>query len=69
MRDDPALNDMAESALRAFAKRGIIRPDFIDHAIGLLRGDAPGYYGELIWILVTLEFWLSRPAAPPARMA
>jgi asparagine synthase (glutamine-hydrolysing) len=68
MRDDPALNDMAESALRAFAKRGIIRPDFIDHAIGLLRGDAPGYYGELIWILVTLEFWLSRPAAPAARM-
>jgi asparagine synthase (glutamine-hydrolysing) len=69
MRDDRALNDLAESALRAFARRGIVRADFIDQAIKLLRGDAPGYYGELIWILVTLEFWLSRPARSAARVA
>lgn len=69
MRDDRALNDMAESALRAFGRRGIIRADFIDEIIGMLRGDAPGYYGELIWILVTLEFWLSRPAGSPAPAA
>ncbi len=58
MRDDPALNDLAESTLGSFAARGILREDFIAEAIRLLRTDAAGYYGELIWIVVTLELWL-----------
>jgi asparagine synthase (glutamine-hydrolysing) len=58
----PALRDVAHDAVDALERRGIIRPrlrlDLLDGRIG----EHAGYYGEMIWVLMMLKRWLSRPA-------
>jgi asparagine synthase (glutamine-hydrolysing) len=52
------LHDLAGDSLASIGGRGIIQPAFRDTLYRKLP-DAPGYYGELIWILMMLEQWLS----------
>jgi asparagine synthase (glutamine-hydrolysing) len=59
----PALNRLAADALRALARRGIVRGDFIDTLLSTHLAEHPSYYGELIWVLMVLEFWLRDHAA------
>jgi len=52
------LRTFATDSLHALRKRGIVQPSFID---ALLRDHLPahpGYYGEMVWILMMLEHWL-----------
>jgi len=53
----PGLNRFAADALATLAERGIVRPDFIRPLIEDMLPSHPGYYGELVWILVMLEHW------------
>ena len=58
----PRLAKLADEALASFASRGIVAPRFVERLRKELLPQHPGYYGELVWILVTLELWLlSRP--------
>ena len=38
--------------------RGIIRPEFIKELLDEKLAAHPGYYGEMIWILMMLEQWI-----------
>ena len=56
------LKRLAVDSLRSFAGRGIVRPDFVDTLLGTHLPAHPGYYGEMVWILMMLEQWLQRHA-------
>ena len=56
------LKQLAVESLRSFAGRGIVRPEFIDTLLNTHLPAHPGYYGEMVWILMMLEQWLQRHA-------
>lgn len=63
----PALQALARDSLQGLAERGIVRPAFVQQLFGQLLPTHPGYYGEMVWILMMLEQWLRR-AAPGLRV-
>lgn len=58
----PALKALAEDSLRSLSTRGVVRPDFIKTLLEDHLPAHPGYYGEMVWILMMLEQWLRRHA-------
>lgn len=56
------LQALAEESLRAVAERGIVRPQFVDTLLRVHLPAHPGYYGEMVWILLMLEQWLRQYA-------
>lgn len=61
------LRDMARTALGSFRQRGIVRAGFIDTLINTHLPAHPGYYGEMVWILMMMEFWMQSHAASSTR--
>lgn len=59
MSDYPELRNMGNSALESLKKRGIFRDEFIDGAL-VMHNQHAHYYGELVWIMMMLEFWLTQ---------
>src|SRR5262249_38323991 len=57
-----SLFEFAAEGARALADRGIVRADFIDQLLGIRLHEHPGYYGEMVWIIVMLEHWLREHA-------
>jgi asparagine synthase (glutamine-hydrolysing) len=57
------LRDLAFDSLNGFAQRNIVRRDFIDALLNTRLAEHPGYYGEMVWILMMLEQWLRRSPA------
>lgn len=57
-----ALKDMASESLRSLARRGIVRTDFVVALLTKRLPEHPGYYGEMVWILMMLEQWLAAKA-------
>ena len=60
-RNEP-LRKLAVDSLHSMATRGIVRPQFITELIDQYLPAHPGYYGELVWILMMLEQWMQRHA-------
>lgn len=60
---DPALGALARDSLRGFAERGIVAPAFVAALLDRHLPEHPGYYGEMVWILMMLEQWLRARAA------
>jgi asparagine synthase (glutamine-hydrolysing) len=56
-----ALKALATDSMRALEQRGIVQPKFIDSLLNKRLLSAPGYFGEMVWILMILEQWLGRP--------
>ncbi|MFN3985255.1 MAG: asparagine synthetase B family protein [Rhodocyclaceae bacterium] len=56
------LNAMARDALGSFARRGVIRPSFVTELLDTHLVSHPGYYGEMVWIMMILELWLREHA-------
>lgn len=52
------LKRLASESLHSFAARGIVRPEFITTLLDVHLPAHPGYYGEMVWILMMLEQWL-----------
>jgi asparagine synthase (glutamine-hydrolysing) len=52
------LKALAVESLHGVADRGIVRPDFVRALIDTHLPAHPGYYGEMVWILMMLEQWL-----------
>jgi asparagine synthase (glutamine-hydrolysing) len=63
-----ALRKLADDSLASLAGRGIVRPEFIKVLLSEHLNAHPGYYGEMVWILMMLEQWLRRHA-PDYRLA
>ena len=57
-----ALKQLAVDSLRSFAGRGIVRADFIDTLLDTHLPAHPGYYGEMVWIMMMMEQWMQRHA-------
>jgi asparagine synthase (glutamine-hydrolysing) len=52
------LKTLAIDSLQSLAKRGFIRPSFIDTLLKTHLPAHPGYFGEMVWILMMLEQWM-----------
>ena len=52
------LKALAVESLHSLARRGIVRADFIETLLKDRLPEHPGYYGEMVWILMMLEQWL-----------
>ena len=57
------LKRFATDSLQSLAGRGIVQPAFIHSLLKERLPEHPGYYGEMVWILMMLEQWLR--AQPP----
>ncbi len=58
----PALKALATESLHSLAKRGVVRADFIEPLLTKRLPEHPGYFGEMVWILLMLEQWLAAKA-------
>jgi asparagine synthase (glutamine-hydrolysing) len=61
------LKSLASDSLRGLGERGIVRREFITTLLDRHLPEHPGYYGELVWILMMLEQWF-RHHAPGYRL-
>ncbi len=52
------LRRLATDSLGSLSTRGIVRPGFIKELLEVRLASHPGYYGEMIWILMMLEQWI-----------
>jgi asparagine synthase (glutamine-hydrolysing) len=59
---DPALRKLAEESLQGLVERRIVREDFARRLVAEYLPEHPGYYGEMVWILIILEQWLQAEA-------
>ena len=57
-----ALKRLAEDSLASLSRRGIVRKEFVRSLVSERLPEAPGYYGEMVWILMMLEQWLQAHA-------
>jgi asparagine synthase (glutamine-hydrolysing) len=57
------LQALSRDALDGLERRGIVEPAFVARLFSAHLPTHPGYYGEMVWILVMLELWL-RARAP-----
>ncbi|HET7031791.1 MAG TPA: asparagine synthase C-terminal domain-containing protein, partial [Casimicrobiaceae bacterium] len=57
------LKELALSSLDSLRARRIVSGEFLDQLTREYLPQAPGYYGEMVWILVMLEQWLSARAS------
>lgn len=60
MRTHKPLQELAYDALSELKKYDIFQPQFLDQAVRLHRDGHAAYYGELVWILMVLQLWLSQ---------
>ncbi len=58
----PALQALARETLGSLATRGMVQPGFIRTLLDQKLPEHPGYYGEMVWILMMLEQWLQQHA-------
>ncbi len=56
------LRAVTTESLYALSGRGIVKRAFVHAVLQELLPLHPGYYGEMVWILMLLEHWLrARP--------
>mgnify|MGYP006183075655 FL=1 len=63
MKQQPKLQQITADSLASLKQRNIIQPAFIEKALATYQQGHSGYYGELVWIMVTLELWLQQHEA------
>jgi len=54
----PGLRNFATDTLHSLAGRGIVRREFIETLLAEKLPAHPGYYGEMVWILMMMEQWM-----------
>ena len=52
------LKKLASDSLHSLAARGVVRTDFVQTLLTQRLPEHPGYYGEMVWILMMREQWL-----------
>ena len=55
---DPGLNALATDALRSLSARHLVRTEFVEELLNRRLPEHPGFFGEMVWILMILEHWL-----------
>jgi asparagine synthase (glutamine-hydrolysing) len=59
----PQLKALARDSLDGLVERGVVRADFVQDLMTKRLPEHPGYFGEMVWILMMLEQWLQAHAA------
>lgn len=59
---DTALKSLASDSVRALGERGIVRRSFTEQLMKQYLPEHPGYYGEMVWLLMMLEQWFQHHA-------
>jgi len=62
-----ALKKLSTDSLHSLSGRGVVKPEFIQTLLSQRLSEHPGYYGEMVWILMMLEQWMAAKA-PNFRM-
>ena len=57
---NPGLQKLARRSLDSLVERGLVRADYIHTLLNEQLPAYPGYYGEMVWILMMLEQWLEQ---------
>lgn len=57
------LSNFARDSLHSLAARGIVHERFVQTLLDENLPAHPGYYGEMVWILMMLEQWLRQQAS------
>lgn len=65
MVEHPGLQEIAGDSLSRLRRRGIFKPSFIDRIMLLHQQSHAAYYGELVWVMMMLELWLSSHGFEP----
>ena len=63
------LNALSRASVQGTVDRGIVRPQFADALFAEHLPAYPGFYGEMVWILMMMDQWMQRhalPATPPS---
>ena len=55
----PALRKLALESLDSLRNKGVVRSVFLDRLMSENLPQHPGYYGEMVWILMMLGQWLA----------
>lgn len=58
----PALKALARDSLESLAARGVVQAGFVRTLLQDRLSEHPGYFGEMVWILMMLEQWLQAKA-------
>jgi asparagine synthase (glutamine-hydrolysing) len=63
------LNALSRASVQGTVDRGIVRPQFADALFAEHLPAYPGFYGEMVWILMMMDQWMQRHArsGPSAR--
>ncbi len=56
------LKGLAASSLESLVARGLVNKAFVRQLLDQRLAEHPGYYGEMLWILMMLEQWLQQHA-------
>jgi asparagine synthase (glutamine-hydrolysing) len=59
LKDHKPLRELAYDSLEKLKTRYYFNPAFIDKARKMHESAHAGYYGELIWVMMMLELWIS----------
>ena len=58
--ENDQLRALAGDTLQQLKSRRIVRNEFIDALFNTPLPAVPGYYGEMIWILMMMDLWMQR---------
>jgi asparagine synthase (glutamine-hydrolysing) len=56
---NPPFRAQAHEALVRLAERGLVRHALVEDLLSRRLEEHPGYYGQMVWVLMTLEVWLA----------
>ena len=63
VQSDAELQRFARASMLSLVERRLIRPGFVEDVMSRRLAEHPGFYGEVIWILMLLEQWFRAHAA------
>ncbi|MGZ8254661.1 MAG: asparagine synthetase B family protein [Burkholderiaceae bacterium] len=55
---NPKFRELAFDALNGLVDRGLIQRALVDDLFSRRLEEHPGYYGEMVWVLMMLEHWM-----------
>jgi asparagine synthase (glutamine-hydrolysing) len=53
------LQALVRASFDTLSRRGLVKPDFLKELLSRRLAEHPGYYGEMVWLLVILEQWFA----------
>lgn len=59
-KEHAGLQELAYDSLTSLKNKMIFRNEFIDNVIRMHKSSHAKYYGELVWVLMTLNIWLDK---------